>query len=107
MKRLLRHRFGLIALLTLIVVFISFVTRTVLLIQSIDRVDWYMIPVIYLMGLFFDLVNSSYVIIPLTLYVWLMPDKVFIKRWHRMVLYGVFVVFTYSLTFNAVSEWLF
>ena len=107
MKRILRHRFGLIALLTLIIIFISFVTRTVLLVQSIDRVDWYMIPVIYLMGLFFDLVNSSYVIIPLTLYVWLVPDKIFIRGWHRFILYGIFVFFTYSLTFNAVSEWLF
>jgi phosphoglycerol transferase MdoB-like AlkP superfamily enzyme len=107
MKRLLRHRFGLIALLALILVFISFLTRTVLLVQSIDRVDWYMIPLIYLVGLFFDLVNSCYVIIPLTLYVWLVPDKVFTKRWHRFILYGIFVVFTYSLVFNAVSEWLF
>jgi phosphoglycerol transferase MdoB-like AlkP superfamily enzyme len=107
MKRLLRHRFGLIALLALILIFISFITRTVLLVQSIDRVDWYMIPLIYLMGLFFDLVNSCYVVIPLTLYVWLMPDKVFTKHWHRYILYGIFVFFTYSLVFNAVSEWLF
>lgn len=107
MKRLLRHRFGLIALLALILVSISFLTRTVLLVQSIDRVDWYMIPLIYLMGLFFDLVNSCYVIIPLTLYVWLVPDKIFTKRWHRFILYGIFVFFTYSLVFNAVSEWLF
>lgn len=107
MKRLLRHRFGLIALLALILVFISFLTRTVLLVQSIDRIDLYMIPLIYLVGLFFDLMNSCYVVIPLTLYVWLVPDKIFIKRWHRYILYGVFVFFTYSLVFNAVSEWLF
>jgi hypothetical protein len=107
MKRLLRHRFGLIALLALILVFVSFATRTVLLIQSTDRVDWYMIPVIYLMGLFFDLVNSTYVVIPLTLYVWFVPDRIFIKGWHRFILYGIFVFFTYSLIFNAVSEWLF
>ena len=107
MKRLLRHRFGLLALLALILVLISFLTRTVLLVQSIDRVDWYMIPLIYLVGLFFDLVNSCYVIIPLTLYVWLVPDKIFTKRWHRYILYGIFVFFTYSLVLNAVSEWLF
>lgn len=107
MKRILRHRFGLIALLSLILVFISFVTRTVLLVQSIDRIDWYMIPVIYLVGFFFDLVNSSYVIIPLTLYVWLVPDTIFIKGWHRFILYGIFVFFTFGLIFNGVSEWLF
>ncbi|MEJ0032319.1 MAG: hypothetical protein WDO15_19000 [Bacteroidota bacterium] len=75
--------------------------------KSIDRVDWYMIPLIYLLGLFFDLVNSSYVIIPLTLYVWFVPDKIFTKRWHKFLLYGIFVVFTYGLVFNGVSEWLF
>ncbi|HMJ70076.1 MAG TPA: LTA synthase family protein [Cyclobacteriaceae bacterium] len=107
MKRLLTHRFGLIALLTFILVFVSFVTRTVLLVQSYDKVEWYMVPVIYVVGLFFDLVNSSYVVIPLTLYVWLVRDKIFTKGWHRFVLYGIFVFFTYSLIFNAVSEWLF
>jgi len=66
-----------------------------------------MVPVIYIVGLFFDLVNSSYVVIPLTLYVWLLPDKLFTKSWHRFILYGIFVFFTYSLLFNAVSEWLF
>ncbi len=66
-----------------------------------------MVPVIYIMGLFFDLVNSCYVVIPLTLYVWLVPDQIFTKQWHRFILYGIFVFFTYSLTFNAVSEWLF
>lgn len=107
MKRFLTHRLGLIALLIFLLVLVSLITRTVLLIQSYDKVEWYFVPVIYLMGLFFDLVNSTYVVIPLTLYVWLMPDRVFIKHWHRFILYGIFVFFTYSLIFNAVSEWLF
>jgi phosphoglycerol transferase MdoB-like AlkP superfamily enzyme len=109
MKRILTHRFGLVALLVIIIVFISFLTRTVLLIQSWDQLRGSLItiPGIYLMGLFFDLVNSSYVVIPLTLYVWLAPDKLFTKSWHRFILYGIFVFFTYSLIFNSVSEWLF
>lgn len=107
MKRFLTHRFGLIALLTFILLFVSFLTRTILLIQSYEKVEWYFVPVIYLVGLFFDLVNSAYVVIPLVLYVWLMPDRVFTKGWHRFILYGLFVFFTYSLIFNAVSEWLF
>jgi phosphoglycerol transferase MdoB-like AlkP superfamily enzyme len=66
-----------------------------------------MVPPIYFLGLFFDLVNSAYVVIPLALYVWFVPDRIFTKGWHRFILYGIFVFFTYSLIFNAVSEWLF
>ena len=62
---------------------------------------------IFGIGLFFDLVNASYFIIPLVLYLWMMPSKLYSKKWHRFFLYGLFFIFIYILLFNAVSEWFF
>ncbi len=109
MKSLFNHRFGPVALLVAILLVVSTVTRTVLLLQSTSQLSgtWSSVPGIYLVGWFYDLVNASYVIIVLVLYVWLVPDKIFTKNWHRFILYGIFVFFSYSLVFNGVSEWLF
>ncbi len=109
MKRIFNHRFGLVALLVLVVVVVSTITRTILLIQSTAQMsgNWLALPGIYLIGLFYDLVNASYVIIVLVLYTWFVPDRIFQRTWHRFILYGIFVFFTYSLVFNGVSEWLF
>src|SRR5207247_2629671 len=41
------------------------------------------------------------------LYLWLMPDKIFRKRWHRFILFGLFTIFTFILLFNATSEFFF
>jgi phosphoglycerol transferase MdoB-like AlkP superfamily enzyme len=104
-----QHRFNAILLLTLLIVSISMITRLLLLIKSGSAVDYTFLNLlgIFFIGLFFDLVNASYAILPLVLYVWLMPSKVYNKRWHRFVLYGIFFFFTFLLLFNAVSEWLF
>jgi phosphoglycerol transferase MdoB-like AlkP superfamily enzyme len=103
------HRFGPAVLLTLILVSISLLTRIVLLIKSASSVDFSFINVtgIFILGLFFDLVNASYFLIPFILYLWLMPDKIFRKRWHRFILFGLFTIFTFILLFNATSEFFF
>ncbi|HEY8933921.1 MAG TPA: sulfatase-like hydrolase/transferase, partial [Cyclobacteriaceae bacterium] len=103
------HRFGPAALLTLVLVSISLFTRIVLLIKSASSVDFSFINVIgiFTLGLFFDLVNASYFLIPFILYLWLMSDKIFRKRWHRFILFGLFTIFTFILLFNATSEFFF
>jgi phosphoglycerol transferase MdoB-like AlkP superfamily enzyme len=108
-KRILAHRFGLLLLIVLILLSVSLVTRLVLLVQSFPNLGGYYlaIPVIFIVGFFFDLVNAGYFIIPFLLYVWLVPSGLFTKKWHRFFLYGAFLFFTYLLVFNAVSEWLF
>ncbi|HTJ48782.1 MAG TPA: sulfatase-like hydrolase/transferase [Cyclobacteriaceae bacterium] len=103
------HRFGPAVLLTLILVSISLLTRIVLLIKSASSVDFSFINVIgiFILGLFFDLVNAGYFLIPFILYLWLMPDKIFRKKWHRFILFGLFTIFTFILLFNATSEFFF
>ena len=108
-QKTLTHRFGIAALMTGLVLAISLLTRIVLLIKSFSGVDFTLLNVIgiFLLGFFYDLVNASYFIIPLLLYLWLMPNKLFRKNWHRFILYGIFFLFTFALLFNGVSEFFF
>lgn len=79
------------------------------MIKSFSGVDFTILNLagIFFLGLFYDLVNASYFIIPLILYLWLVPDRLFRKNWHRFLLYGIFFFFTFGLLFNAVSEFFF
>ena len=108
-QKTLTHRFGIAALMTSLVLVISLLTRIVLLIKSFSGVDFTLLNVIgiFLLGFFYDLINAGYFIIPLMLYLWLVPDKLFRKNWHRFLLYGIFFFFTFGLLFNAVSEFFF
>jgi phosphoglycerol transferase MdoB-like AlkP superfamily enzyme len=108
-RRILSHRFGLVGLMTIILVAVSFTTRTVLLIASAQQVSFTFLHIVglFLIGLFYDLVNASYFIIPLVIYLWLTPDGLFTKHWHRYVVYTLFILFTFGLLFNATSEWFF
>ena len=108
-NKVLSHRFGLAALMTIVLVVISFGTRTALLIVSAQEVSFTFFNFIglYGIGLFYDLVNASYFIIPLVLYLWIMPSRWFAKRWQIFMVYALFFFFTLGLIFNAVSEWFF
>lgn len=108
-RKVLTHRFGLAALMTALVIATSLITRIALFIKSWSSIDFTFLNVIgiFLVGLFYDLVNASYFIIPLVFYLWLSPGKIFNKNWHRFVLFGIFFFFTFGLLFNIVSEWFF
>lgn len=108
-QRILSQRFGLAALMVSLVLTISFLTRIVLMLKSFSGVDLTILNLagIFILGLFYDLINAGYFIIPLMLYLWLMPDKLFRKKGHRFLLYGIFFFFIFGLLFNAVSEFFF
>jgi phosphoglycerol transferase MdoB-like AlkP superfamily enzyme len=107
--KILSHRFGLVALMVFILVSVSFVTRLALLVVSASQVPFSLVNIlgIFFIGLFYDLVNASYAIIPLVLYLWFVPNAIFIKQWHRFMVYGIFWAFIFSLLLIATSEWFF
>jgi len=102
-------RFCLVALLVAIIVGISSLTRIFLLIKSASSVDFSLqnLTGLFFIGLFYDLINAAYVCIPIILYLWLVPSKLYSQTWHRFLLYGLFSALTFLLLFNAVSEWFF
>ena len=108
-QRTAQSRMGLIFLLAAILITISTLTRIAFLVKSGSEVEFSALNLlgIFLVGWFFDLVNALYFIIPLAIYLWLVPSKLFRMPWHRYVLYSLFFIFTSLLLFNATSEWFF
>ena len=103
------HSFGLAILMIKVVVIISILTRIALLIKSAANVDFTFLNIlgIFGIGLFYDLINAGYFIIPLMIYLWIVPTKILQKRWHNIVLFTIFSINVFFLLFNATSEWLF
>ncbi len=71
------HSFVLAALLTTILVVLSTLTRIALLFKSASAVDFTFLNLlgIFGIGLFYDLVNAAYFILPLMIYIWLMSAR--------------------------------
>lgn len=108
-KKLQKHRFGLIFLLTLILISISFTTRLVLLLdsQGVAELSIGTILEAFLIGFLFDLVNATYFIVPFLTYLWICPERLYNKRWHKYVLNSLLFFFVSLLVFNSFSEWFF
>jgi phosphoglycerol transferase MdoB-like AlkP superfamily enzyme len=109
LTRHLHGRFGTAILLVSLLVGISLLTRIVFLLYSFANVDVSVgnLLGIFLFGFFYDLVNAAYFIIPMMLYLWLAPQRLYGKRWHGVVLIVLVTLFTFLLLFNAVAEWFF
>lgn len=109
LEKLFRRRFGTFALAVSLLCLISFATRLCLLINSAASVDWTPLNLAgaFLIGLIFDLAASFYAFIPLVFYLWLLPDKLYRKKFNKTLLSIYFFFVIASLLFNAVSEWFF
>lgn len=107
--KLAHHRFGLAALVVFFLLIISLLTRIALLLVSLHATGFTLGSLlgIFFIGLFYDLINASYFIIPFMLYLWLMPQRIMSKSWHVYVLYTFVFLLAFILVFNAVSEWFF
>lgn len=105
----LENRGGLIVLFILLLISISFLVRILLLIRSAGDVDFTMGTVsgIFLFGLLSDLINAAYMGLPLAVYLWLIPERVFRKAGHYYALLVVFFVITFLLLLNGIAEWFF
>ena len=90
-------------------IFISFVSRTILLSYSFDHVSLSLLDLlkVYGIGLFYDFVAVSYYIIPFVIYLILIPNRLFNTPWHRRIVLTFFFAFLYAIVFNAFSEWFF
>lgn len=108
-NKLKSRRLGLVLLLGCLALSLSLLTRIALLIKSAATIDFTLPNLlgIFTIGLFYDLLNAAWVVLPVSLYLWLIPSKIFTKRLHRFILYGIFFAFTFGLLFNCISEWFF
>jgi len=88
---------------------ISFISRTILLLTDFIQVDMGIFSMLklYGVGLFYDFVASVYYIIPLVIYLTVIPNRLFNTKIHKLIFLSFFFIATYLLIFNAVSEWFF
>ncbi|MDP2894302.1 MAG: sulfatase, partial [Sulfurimonas sp.] len=105
----IRNRCSFIGLIFWLFLIISAITRTALLIKSIDMIDLSFVELIkiYFIGAFYDFVSVSYLVIPFAIYLLFLPQRFFNHKFHHYITY----IFTYVLLFGAVflafSEWFF
>ena len=104
-----KHRFGPILVLTLIICSISFITRVVLLIKCFSSIDLSLKNLlgIFLVGLFYDIVVSSFFAIPVALYCWLINDSFYKRKGQLIPLFALFFLLVFLIIGIAGSEIVF
>lgn len=107
--RLFAHRYGPFWLLLAVFLAISLLTRLALLVKTglaAEPGPGNLLQ-IFGLGLAFDLVAASYFFIPLIVFLFLVPDRLY--RWapFRWFLLAGTVVWIFIMLFNAAAEWTF
>jgi len=107
--KLQASRFTLVIAVFVLLCSISFLTRIVLLADSAANMDWSFrnLAGIFGLGLVFDAGVALFTVLPLSIYVWLMPDRWFRSKVNRFFLLLIFFLTVFLLLFNAISEWFF
>jgi phosphoglycerol transferase MdoB-like AlkP superfamily enzyme len=107
--KVFESRAGLFVLFTFILITTSFLVRIILLAKSAAGIDFTFGNVlgIFFIGLLSDLITAVYTGIPLMLYLWLIPEKIFRTPGHQSALFMIFLIIVFSLVFNGIAEWLF
>jgi phosphoglycerol transferase MdoB-like AlkP superfamily enzyme len=108
-NKLLDNRFGPVFLVTVLLCCISLITRLSLLIYSASSVDWSILNLlkIFIIGLFYDLAAASFAVIPIVIYLWLLPSKWYASKFNKILLFIYFFFVVFTLIFNSISEWFF
>jgi phosphoglycerol transferase MdoB-like AlkP superfamily enzyme len=104
-KKIAASRFAPVLLVVLLVIAISFATRVALLLQSGANFSWTFTNLAgsFVLGLFYDLAMSAYLIIPFTIHIWLTNEKMYKPKWRWFTLLALlFAIALFSLT-NIVS----
>ncbi len=105
----MKNRFGVFFLFMAVFVVISLLTRILLFALSIGQLDLTIgrFLGIFGIGFFFDLVTGLYYLIPLVLFLMLVPDKLLKTHVFQWLVLLAFAFFTYLLLFNAAAEYFF
>ncbi len=83
----MNSRYGLVLLLVLSFLSISFLTRLLLLLRSASGFEWTFTNIIgvFGIGLLYDLAVSSYIIIPFVLHIWFTSERAYSVTWRKWV----------------------
>ena len=90
------------------VLVVGFIFRAVLVVRTWAELphDW-SLPAAFLVGAAADFVYASYFLIPVAVYLLLVPQRVFATRLHRWFLVLAVALEMWLLLFTAAAEWIF
>jgi phosphoglycerol transferase MdoB-like AlkP superfamily enzyme len=93
----------------ILLILISSITRIALTVKSSESADYNALYAsgIFAIGLFYDVINALYFILPAMLIEWLTPGRIAKKRGFRLFLNGLLFILIFLLLLDAVSEWIF
>src|SRR5690242_16657212 len=97
------------ALIIILLAGISMLTRIALMLKAGKDVDYSLINLlgIFGIGLFYDILNALYFIIPLMLLGWVTPRRYAAKKGFKIAANVLVFILVFLLMINAVSEWIF
>ena len=103
------NRYRFLGYFFIIFVSISLLTRIALFTYAFSLVDssFFELVKLFSIGLFYDVVAFFYYIIPFVIYLFLMPQKIFNSKLHKLISLSIFFAVIYGVIFNGFSEWFF
>lgn len=106
---LLSHRFALVWLAIAAICATAFATRAVLAVRAVNagQFDFTDIPRAFVAGFGYDLITALYVTAALTVYLLLVPEKMYRWRWHRKVLAALSALSIFGLLYLGAVEYFF
>ncbi|QSA95829.1 LTA synthase family protein [Methylococcus sp. EFPC2] len=66
-----------------------------------------LLPKAFFIGLLYDTLTACYFALPFTLYWLVVPDRIYLHRWHKPVIYAGHIAALFILLFTAAAEWVF
>ncbi|KJU83328.1 phosphoglycerol transferase family protein, alkaline phosphatase superfamily [Candidatus Magnetobacterium bavaricum] len=103
------NRWRLLSLLYIVCIMVSSLTRVVLTVMSWSVLEpgMFVLLKIFSVGLVFDLVTMTYFAIPVVVYLTVVPNMVFMHRFHRLIVYAMSLASIYFVLFISVAEVVF
>jgi phosphoglycerol transferase MdoB-like AlkP superfamily enzyme len=88
---------------------ISMSTRVILLADTYTFADHSLLSLakLFVTGLFYDIVAFFYFMIPFVIYLFLIPQKIYNAKIHKVIALVFFFLVIYAVIFNGFSEWFF
>lgn len=104
-----KNRFGLLRSLVISFLIINLSTRLVLMCMNIDGVDLGFITLLqtFSVGFLYDFITIFYYFIPLVIYLFIVPTKIYNSKIHKIILYLIAGTTLFTMLFNGVSEYFF
>ena len=104
-----KNRFSFLYALAISFLIINFMTRLILMLTEIDQVDLGVLTLLkmFFVGFLYDFITIFYYFIPLVIYLFLIPTKIYNTKLHKKILFIIAGVTLFTMFFNGVSEYFF